>query len=416
MLKYGHMYKMIFPSDQERKGCHMKKAMRKRSLLAVLIALCMVVMLMPAAAFAEDENGAAGIKDIPDGSRVRVDTTVRDNYTDLDITDDIDLMAGEDYIIDFAKEDNLSYALKALAGQNGTRYYKFQNSDNKALVETENQDEALLKFVVDKDGNKAVMTLADDASAGASYQLGFTYTQYTGARLTYTGTTTDPKTGETVIGEIRDDYYTRYNFKCKLNLNTADIEGGIIKVIRIDNAKLSFKTGDAPEFTANVADGYGNFYTLFCQDWSVGPWKGSEQIVHAVDTPDEYAFKTFEKDKQYNYSVFVNLTSAASQKNCRFDESTRLILNGKEVTYSSKDTGSGYAHFYDVAVMTPTDEASAQPGQDGSADGKADPEDKKSGSAAKTGDAADPMLYAGILLLAAAGAGTAVLYRRKVKD
>lgn len=394
----------------------MKKAMRKRSLLAVLLVLCMVVMLMPAAAFAEDENGAAGIKDIPGGSGVTINTTVRDNYTDRDITDDIDLMAGEDYIIDFTKEDNLSCALKALAGSKGTRYYKFQNSDNKTLVETENQEEALLKFVVNEAGNKAVMTLVDDASAGASYQLGFIKSQYTGSKLTYTEVTKDPQTGQpSVIDEIRDDYYTRYNFKCKLNLNTQDIESGIIKTIRIDNAKLSFKPGDAPEFTSNVADGYGNFYILDCQDWSVGPWDSSTQIVHASDKPGRYAFKAFEKDKKYYYSVFVALTSEASQKNCRFDENTRLILNGREVTYSSKDVADGYVYFYDVAVMTPTGEVAPQPGQDGSA-GKADTMDKKSDSAAKTGDAAEPMLYAVVMLLAAAVAGTAVLYRRKAKN
>lgn len=394
----------------------MKKAMRKRSLLAVLLVLCMVVMLMPAAAFAEDENGVSGIKDTPGGAGIRVDTTVRDNYTDLSITDDIDIMAGEGYIIDFTKEDDLSYALKALAGSKGTRYYKFENSDNKALVETEIQEEALLKFVVDEAGNKAVMTLVDDASAGASYQLDFIYTQYTGSMLTYTGTTTDPNTGEMVFHEIRDDYYTKYKFNCKLNLNTADIESGIIKTIRIDNAKLSFKTGEAPEFTANVADGYGNFYILDCQDWSVGPWDSSTQIVHASDKPGRYAFKAFEKDKKYYYSVFVALTSEASQKNCRFDENTRLILNGKEVKYSSKGTGLGYAHFYDVAAMTPTGEVVPQPGQDGSAAGKAELKGKKNDHAAKTGDAADPMLYAGMMLLAAAVAGTAVLYRRKAKN
>lgn len=279
------------------------------------------------------------------------------------------------------------------------------------------KEEALLKFVVNEAGNKAVMALVDDASVGASYQLGFIKSQYTGSKLTYTEVTKDPQTGQpSVIDEIRDDYYTRYNFKCKLNLNTQDIESGIIKTIRIDNAKLSFKPGDAPEFTANVADGYGNFYILDCQDWSVGPWDSSTQIVHASDKPGRYAFKAFEKDKKYYYSVFVALTSEASQKNCRFDENTRLILNGKEVKYSSKGTGLGYAHFYDVAVMTPTGEVVPQPGQDGSAAGKADTMDKKSDSAAKTGDAAEPMLYAGIMLLAAAVAGTAVFYRRKAKN
>ena len=52
----------------------------------------------------------------------------------------------------------------------------------------------------------------------------------------------------------------------------------------------------------------------------------------------------------------------------------------------------------------------------GSAAGKADTMDKKSDSAAKTGDAAEPMLYAVVMLLAAAVAGTAVLYRRKAKN
>ena len=52
----------------------------------------------------------------------------------------------------------------------------------------------------------------------------------------------------------------------------------------------------------------------------------------------------------------------------------------------------------------------------GSAAGKAELKGKKSDSAAKTGDAAEPMLYAVVMLLAAAVAGTAVLYRRKAKN
>ena len=41
-----------------------------------------------------------------------METTVRDNYTDSNVTDDINLTIGEDYIIDFTKEDNLSYCAK----------------------------------------------------------------------------------------------------------------------------------------------------------------------------------------------------------------------------------------------------------------------------------------------------------------
>lgn len=195
-----------------------------------------------------------------------------------------------------------------------------------------------------------------------------------------------------------------------------------------------FKTGETPTFTAKVSDGYGDFYTLSCQDWSVGPWADSEQIIHATETSDEYAFKTFEEGKKYNYSVFIDLTSEATKKNCKFDENTKLILNGKEVTYSAMEVDADYAYFYDIAEMTPTSEMTPQPGQDtsqprqdipqvGKSDGKdvknkdqkSVPvvKDQKINSAVKTGDYANPLLWVIILLLAVTSAGTTVFYKRK---
>ena len=405
----------------------MKKLKRTKSLLAILFALCICATLPPATVLAEDENDSVDVMDLPGGGSVTVETTVRDNYTDSDVTDDINVTIGEEYIIDFTKGDNLSYALRSMADLNKTRYYKFANSDKISLIETENISEALLKIVGNKAENKAVMTLVDESNAGASYPLQFMRTQYTGSMLTYTDSVRDEQTGNTVIKEIRDDYYTRYHFNCKLNLNTPDIESGIIKNIRIDNATLSFKTNETPTFTAKVSDGYGDFYTLSCQDWSVGPWADSEQIIHATETSDEYAFKAFEKGKKYNYSVFIDLTSAAAKKNCKFDENTKLILNGKEVTYSSMKVADGYAYFYDIAEMTPAGEVTPQPEQDAPLPGKSDGKDiknkdqksvpvvkdQKINPAVKTGDYADPLLWVIILLLAVTGAGTAVFYKRK---
>ena len=317
-----------------------------------------------------------------------------------------------------------------MADLDKTRYYKFANSDKNSLVETEDISEALLKIVGNKAENKAVMTLVDEANAGASYPLQFMRTQYTGSMLTYLGNVYDEQTGNTVIKEIRDDYYTRYLFNCKLNLNTPDIESGIIKNIRIDNATLSFKTNETPAFTAKVSDGYGDFYTLSCQDWSVGPWADSDQIIHATETSDEYVFKTFEKGKKYNYSVFIDLTSAAVEKNCKFDENTKLILNGKEVTYSAMEVDADYAYFYDIAEMTSVGEETPQPGQDTlqpeqdtpllskdvkNKDQKSVPavKNQKINPAVKTGDYANPLLWVIILLLAVISAGTAVFYKRK---
>ena len=408
----------------------MKKLKRTKSLFAILLTLCICATLPPATVLAEDENDSVDVMDSPGGGSITVETTVRNNFTDSNVTDDINLTIGEDYIIDFTKEDNLSYALRSMADLEKTKYYKFANSDKNSLIETEDISEALLKIVGNKAENKAVMTLVDEVNAGASYPLQFMRTQYTGAMLTYLGTVYDEQTGNTVIKEIRDDYYTRYHFNCKLNLNTPDIESGIIKNIRIDNATLSFRTNETPAFTAKVSDGYGDFYTLSCQDWSVGPWADSDQIIHATETSDEYVFKTFEKGKKYNYSVFIDLTSAAVEKNCKFDENTKLVLNGKEVTYSAMEVDADHAYFYDIAEMTSVGEETPQPGQDTlqpeqdtpllskdvkNKDQKSVPDVKnqKINPAVKTGDYANPLLWVIILLLAVISAGTAVFYKRK---
>ena len=405
----------------------MKKLKRTKGLLAFLLALCICAILPPATVLAEDENDSVDVMDSSGGGTIRVETTVRNNFTDFNVTDDINLTIGEDYIIDFTKEDILSYALRSMVDLEKTKYYQFANSDKNSLIETEDISDAFLKIVGNKAENRAVMTLMDEANAGASYPLQFMCTEYTGAILTYLGTDYDEQTGNTVIKEIRDDYFTRYHFNCKLNLNTPDIESGIIKNIRIDNATLSFKTNETPTFTAKVSDGYGDFYTLSGQDWSVGPWANSDQIIHATERSDEYVFKAFEKGKKYNYSVFIDLTSAAAEKNCKFDENTKLILNGKEVTYSSMEVAADHAYFYDIAEMTPVSEVTSQPEQDTPLPGKSDDKDvnnkdqksvpvvkdQKINPAVKTGDYADPLLWVIILLLAVTGAGTAVFYKRK---
>lgn len=405
----------------------MKKLKRTKGLLAFLLALCICAIFPSATVLAEDENDSVDVMDSPGGGTITVETTVRNNFTDFNVTDDINLTIGEDYIIDFTKEDILSYALRSMVDLEKTKYYQFANSDKNSLIETENISDAFLKIVGNKAENKAVMTLMDEANAGASYPLQFMRTEYTGAILTYLGTDYDEQTGNAVIKEIRDDYYTRYHFNCKLNLNTSDIESGIIKNIRIDNATLSFKTNETPTFTAKVSDGYGDFYTLSGQDWSVGPWANSDQIIHATERSDEYVFKAFEKGKKYNYSVFIDLTSAAAEKNCKFDENTKLILNGKEVTYSSMEVAADHAYFYDIAEMTPVSEVTPQPEQDTPLPGKSDDKDAKNkdqksilvikdqkiNPAVKTGDYADPLLWVIILLLAVTGAGTAVFYKRK---
>lgn len=99
-----------------------------------------------------------------------------------------------------------------------TKYYKFTNSDNNSLIETENASEALIKIVGNKSQNKAIMTLINNIDKNISYTLSFMRTAYISSQLTFTGFHIDEETGRKVLQEIRDDYYTRYHFNCKLNL------------------------------------------------------------------------------------------------------------------------------------------------------------------------------------------------------
>ena len=102
----------------------MKKLKRTKSLLAILLTLCICATLPIATVFAEDENDSVDVMALPGGGSITVETTVRDNYADSNVTDDINLTIGEDYIIDFTKEDNLSIALKSMADLEKTKYYK----------------------------------------------------------------------------------------------------------------------------------------------------------------------------------------------------------------------------------------------------------------------------------------------------
>ena len=167
----------------------------------------------------------AGVTDVTGGSGVTVKTTVRDNYTDFYVANDIILEKDKNFIIDFTKEDNLSKALSALADLEKTVYYKIIEGSKASLLQTENISEAVIKIVGNKEKNQAIMTLIN-TDKNKTYNLDFMYKKYTGSKLTYTGTTyesgesivgsleelekTYGKQGKATINEIRDDYYSRY--------------------------------------------------------------------------------------------------------------------------------------------------------------------------------------------------------------
>lgn len=232
-------------------------------------------LLVIIAIFLSNSYIYAGVTDVTGGSGVTVKTTVRNNYTDFQVTDDINLEKGKDYIIDFTKQDNLSKALSSMADIEGTVYYKINDGEKVGLNKTEDSSEAVIKIVGNKDKNKAVMTLIN-TNENKSYNLDFEYTKYTGSKLTYTGT--DYESGETIVGnpdeifnanegngkavinEIRDDYYSRYFFNCKLNLiaiPTQDIEiKGTYNGFGMEISLNGIRVGTESANISGVAKGY----------------------------------------------------------------------------------------------------------------------------------------------------------------
>ena len=218
----------------------------------------------------------AGVTDVTGGSKVKVNTTVVPHYDDYQVTNDINLEKDKDYIIDFTKEDNLSKALSAMSDLEGTVYYKIVVNDDKAsLIKTEDNSEAIIKIVGNKQENKAVMTLIN-LDENKSYNLNFSYINRIDSKLTYNSTdygdgkilVEDPdsifnayeESESIVINETRDDYYSRYFFNCKLNIiaiPTQDIEiEGIYNGFGMEISLNDLRVGTEAANIKGIAKGY----------------------------------------------------------------------------------------------------------------------------------------------------------------
>lgn len=434
----------------------MNMVKRKRTVLALLLALCMIVMLLPVTVFAEGENGAASVTDNLNGEGVIAGETMNggaDAQTvgaaAKDVTDNPEGSAAKEATDKSAngttdKPEGIAVkgvATRGVTDQPGggeiarpykhtyhtkvisifTIHYQGQSAQEPVPITLESDfnvgnisDPAIQGIIANqkqemKSKIRSGYVVEDSDISQIETKLEFDH--FEGSNILE---------GDSVNKNLDVHEYQIYTINYDVYASYADIEDGIIKRIRIDNAKLTFKPGEAPIFTAKVADGYGMLYTLYCQDWSLGSWKDNNLRVHASNDPADYVFKAFEKDKTYKYSLFVKLTDKAKVDRFKFAGNVELILNGKTITGLDRflDENRSSVDFYDVAEMTPTEEiapepANTDPGKDSNTPAKTESKGKKTDSSAKTGDDGNPVLWAGILLLAAAGAGTAVFYRRK---
>ena len=162
-----------------------------------------------------------------------VNTKVEKVYDNIESKGIIDFTTSKDYIIDFTKNDELTNGLKTFVDMNKILYYK---NINGSLMTTDNENEAIIKIVGNKNENKAIMTLLKSNNKKQEQFKG-TNTKYTGSKLTYVGTEDN-----NIINEIRTDYYTlckyEFTFKYVNETEEKDIQKEIIyKFLEGENQK-----------------------------------------------------------------------------------------------------------------------------------------------------------------------------------
>ena len=134
---------------------------------------------------------------------IAFNTTVKNVYEDISSKGVIDLTNGKEYVIDFSKTDELTEGLKSFADLDKTLYYK---RDNKGLLVTDNESEAVIKIVGNKSENKAILTAVNVGTKKSEVFKGF-HMQYTGSALDYSDFDIGIKL------ETRYDYYTRCTYE-----------------------------------------------------------------------------------------------------------------------------------------------------------------------------------------------------------
>ena len=180
---------------------------------------------------------------------IAFNSTVKNVYEDISSKGVIDLTNGKEYVIDFSKTDELTEGLKSFADLDKTLYYK---RDNKGLLATDNESEAVIKIVGNKSENKAILTAINVVTKKSEVFKGF-HMQYTGSALDFD----DPDGG--IILETRYDYYTRctYEFtfqyvKKEVNPKGYKFTEGVNQIYTIDESKdATFKINADYKLFAN---------------------------------------------------------------------------------------------------------------------------------------------------------------------
>ena len=183
---------------------------------------------------------------------IAVNTTVKNVYEDISSKGVIDLTDGKEYVIDFSKNDELTEGLKSFADLDKTLYYK---RDNKGLLETDNESEAVIKIVGNRSENKAILTAVNVGTKKSEVFKGF-HMQYTGSALDYDNLDGDIASGRIVL-ETRYDYYTRYTYEFTFQYVKEEVIPKEYKFI--EGANQTYIIGESKNATFKIDADYSLF-------------------------------------------------------------------------------------------------------------------------------------------------------------
>ncbi len=296
-----------------------------------------------------------GVTDVVGGSGVRVNITVRNNYTDIKKEETIEYVEGI-ALVDGDQSALDGSALTFIGLGDLIVHAAYDSASNKTTLTLDiskiQRQKEEQKYFTEYKENKSKMT-----------------TTYDGSKLTYTGTEPgniiigDPDDafkgdteaiGKPTINEIRDDYYTRthvYERAC-LVIPAAESESESISSANVQNTNFNWQLDTGPQATAGVSNYDADKYEIAYECWQefennepVAAWYSDNGSHGSLPT-----ITKFKSGKEYVYSLMLKPKDGYS-----FSDETVVTVNGETV----KSSLSG-EFLYVPAIKTITMPASSE--------------------------------------------------------
>lgn len=143
---------------------------------------------------------------------------------------------------------------------------------------------------------------------------------------------------------------------CLIQYGTELRPGQAVEEIRLD-AIINFNAGDKPLFSTGVIDPI--------VDTDHQRWDANDGSGYGITSSDYWneryngkLITEFEADKSYTYGVYFKISDLGMEEGYRFDQNTKLYINGEEITLTpdqiNVDDNGETIWFSNVLTMTPT--------------------------------------------------------------